>query len=162
MTITVRHVENRDSAALQDIFSCPRAQGETTHLPYPSMAEWEKRTGQSSNGTYFLVAEEAGLVIGQITLWIESTPRRRHVATIGMAVHDDHTGKGVGNTLMEAVLELTDNWLNIRRIELEVFCDNKPAIALYQKFGFVVEGEAKDFAFKNGKYVDALYMARII
>ena len=32
---------------------------------------------------------------------------------------------------------------------------------LYKKFGFEIEGEAKDFAFRNGDYVSAYYMARI-
>ena len=59
------------------------------------------------------------------------------------------------------MLDLADNWLNIRRIELTVYSDNEAAVALYKKMGFVIEGEGKDFAFRNGRYVDAYYMARI-
>ena len=42
-----------------------------------------------------------------------------------MAVHDKHTGKGVANALLSAMIDLADNWLNLRRIELTVYCDNE-------------------------------------
>ena len=64
----------------------------------------------------------------------------RHVGSIGMAVRDDWQGRGVGTALMEAALDLADNWLNLTRVELSVYVDNAPAIALYEKFGFEVEG----------------------
>jgi putative acetyltransferase len=41
-----------------------------------------------------------------------------------MAVRDDWQGKGVGTALMEAALDLADNWLNLTRIELRVYVDN--------------------------------------
>ena len=62
--------------------------------------------------------------------------------------------------MMEAVLDLTDNWLNLTRIELHVYVDDA-AIALYETFGFEVEGTHRRFAFGNGEYVDAYSMARI-
>jgi len=49
----------------------------------------------------------------------------------------------------------------VQRIELEVFVDNEAAIGLYRKFGFVVEGTLRRYAFRDGKYVDVLAMARI-
>jgi L-phenylalanine/L-methionine N-acetyltransferase len=53
----------------------------------------------------------------------------RHVGSIGMAVRDDWQGKGVGTALMEAALDLADNWLNLTRIELRVYVDNAAGIA---------------------------------
>ncbi|RXJ68700.1 GNAT family N-acetyltransferase [Veronia nyctiphanis] len=161
MAITIRHAVSDDLAAIHEIYACPSAQAFTTQLPFPKLATWEKRINQDSSDSYFLVAESEGIVVGHATLWLQSSPRRRHVASIGMAVHDEHSGKGIGSSPMEAVITLADKWLNIRRIELEVFSDNISAITLYRKFGFEVEGEAKDFAFKDGQFVSALYMSRI-
>jgi putative acetyltransferase len=76
-------------------------------------------------------------------------------------VRDDWQGKGVGTALMQAAVGLADNWLNLVRLELEVFTDNEPAVKLYKKFGFVVEGTLSRFAFRDGQYVDTLAMARI-
>ena len=85
----------------------------------------------------------------------------RHVGSIGMAVRDDWQGKGVGTALVEAALDLADNWLNLTRIELRVYVDNSAAVALYKKFGFEIEGTHCRLAFRNGEYVDAYSMARI-
>jgi putative acetyltransferase len=62
---------------------------------------------------------------------------------------------------MEAALDLADNWLNHTRVELHVYVDNAPAIALYEKFGFEVEGMHRRFVFRNGEYVDGYSMARL-
>ena len=83
------------------------------------------------------------------------------MACIGMGVRDDWAGKGVGSVLLGAALEMADNWLNLQRVELTVYTDNQGALALYRKFGFVEEGLARGYAFRQGEYVDALYMARI-
>lgn len=38
---------------------------------------------------------------------------------------------------MTAILDIGDNWLNLKRVELEVNTDNPVAVHLYEKFGFV-------------------------
>jgi putative acetyltransferase len=70
-------------------------------------------------------------------------------------------GKGVGTALMQALVDLADGWLNVFRLELTVFVDNRRAIALYRKFGFEIEGTHKAYALRAGEYVDAHFMARI-
>jgi putative acetyltransferase len=78
-----------------------------------------------------------------------------------MTVRDDWQGKGIGSALIEAVCELADKWLNLSRLELEVYIDNEPAIKLYKKFGFVIEGTCKGYAFRGGEFVDTYLMARL-
>jgi putative acetyltransferase len=55
-------------------------------------------------------------------------------------VRDDWHGQGVGTALIEAAIDLADNWRNLTRLELRVFTDNAPAIHLYEKVGFEIEG----------------------
>ena len=62
---------------------------------------------------------------------------------------------------MSAALDLTDNWFDLRRVELTVFTDNVGAVRLYQNFGFEIEGTLREYAFRNGQYVDAYSMARL-
>lgn len=62
---------------------------------------------------------------------------------------------------MQATIDLAEKWLGLTRMELEVFVDNEPAIHLYKKFGFEVEGTRVAFAFRDGQYVDTLMMARV-
>lgn len=72
-----------------------------------------------------------------------------------------HQGKGVGSALMSAAVDLAENWMGLTRIQLEVYPDNIPGIALYEKFGFEREGVLRGFAFRDGEYVDVIVMARL-
>ena len=87
-------------------------------------------------------------------------PRRKHVGQLGMAVRDDFQGKGVGTALMQAAVDMADHWLDLLRLELGVFVDNEPAVRLYQRFGFVIEGTLTRYAFRAGEYADVYAMAR--
>jgi len=50
--------------------------------------------------------------------------------------------------------------MNLRRVELTVYADNEAAHNLYRKFGFEVEGRLRDYALRDGVFVDTLSMAR--
>ena len=162
MTITVRRTEPGDYEALRQIFAGPTVIWGTLQLPFPSAEQWRKRLAEPPEGLFSLVACVEAEVVGQLGLHTSpNRPRRRHVGQIGMAVRDDWQGKGVGSALMQAAIELADKWLNLRRLELEVFVDNEPAIRLYEKFGFTIEGTLVGFAFRDGQYVDTYMMARV-
>ena len=107
-----------------------------------------------------LVAEVADRVVGNLGLNVYPNPRRRHAGYIGMGVHDAYAGRGVGFALLQAALDVADNWVNLRRIELTVFADNEAALKLYRRTGFVEEGRMTAYAFRDGEYVDALAMVR--
>ena len=51
--------------------------------------------------------------------------------------------------------------MNLRRVELTVYADNEAAQQLYRKFGFEVEGRMRDFALRDGVFVDTVSMARL-
>jgi putative acetyltransferase len=161
MNITIRHTEPGDYEALHKVFNSPRVVEGTLQMPFQSVEQLRKRFAEPPAGMYSLVACVDDEVVGNLGLHTLDRPRRRHVGQIGMGVRDDWQGKGVGSALMVAALDLADNWLNLLRIELTVYTDNAPAIALYSRFGFVVEGTLRSYAFRNGRFVDAQYMARV-
>jgi L-phenylalanine/L-methionine N-acetyltransferase len=161
-TIKVRRAEPRDAEAMHATFSAPQARAGTLQMPYPSVELWRKRLTDVSTTDYLLVAEIDGVVVGNLGLHAASTsPRRKHAASIGMSVHDDWRNRGVGSALMLAALDIADNWHNYLRLELTVYTDNAAALALYRKFGFATEGTLKDYAFRDGRYIDAYTMARL-
>jgi len=160
--IVVRRAEPGDAEGMRAIFSSPRAMAGTLQMPYPSVELWRKRLVDFPSGDYLLVATIAGELVGNAGITaVSKSPRRRHVAGIGMAVRDDRQGRGVGTSLMKAIIALADGWLNYQRLELVVFTDNAAAIHLYQKFGFAIEGTARAHAFRDGRYADTYMMARL-
>ncbi|MEO8084196.1 MAG: GNAT family N-acetyltransferase, partial [Ardenticatenales bacterium] len=131
--ITVRRAAPADADALAAVYAGPKAYGGTLQLPYPSAETWRKRLADPTDGSYHLVACIDGEVVGNLGLHtFPNHPRRRHVGQIGMAVRDDWQGRGVGTALMAAAIDLADNWLNLGRIELDVYTDNAAAIRLYE------------------------------
>lgn len=160
--ITVRHAEPDDYEAMQRIFSGPKAVWGTLQLPFPSVDHWRKRLADPSEGVFSLVACSENELVGQLSLHtFPNKPRRRHAGQIGMAVRDDWQGKGAGTALVQAVIDLAEKWLNLSRLELEVYTDNESGIRLYRKFGFNIEGTLVQYAFRDGQYVDAYAMARL-
>lgn len=162
VNIEIRRVEPSDARAVKEIYECRSVYSGMLQLPFPSVDMWQKKYGNIPDHVHAFVAIIQGEVVGNIGLMVETNPRRRHAATFGMAVKERFQGQGVGSALLAAVIDLADNWLNLKRIEITVYVDNAPAIKLYEKFGFVVEGESKAFAFRNGDWVSAYHMARVV
>jgi putative acetyltransferase len=161
MALTIRRVEPADYAAMAQIFSGPKVVWGTLQLPFPSTETWRKRLEETPDGVFRLAACSAEAVVGQLDIYtFPNHPRRRHAGEIGMAVRDDFQGQGVGTALLQAALDLADQWLNLQRLELEVYTDNAPALRLYQKFGFGIEGTLVRYAFRAGQFVDVYTMAR--
>ncbi|EGQ8078318.1 GNAT family N-acetyltransferase [Vibrio vulnificus] len=161
MEITIRPTSIEDAEALVELYSQPKAQRETLQLPKPSVAMWKERLASIPAGVYSYVALVDGKVVGNIGFQHSQRPRTAHCASFGIGVHDDFHGLGIGSKLIETVTELADNWLNVRRIQIEVNVDNEKAISLYKKHGFVIEGEAVDSSFREGRFINTYYMARI-
>ncbi|MGV2986350.1 GNAT family N-acetyltransferase [Vibrio sp. E150_011] len=161
MNILIRPSEQADAEGLTQLYSQPKAQRETLQLPFPSLSLWEERLANIPVGTYSFVAELDGKIVGNIGLQHSQRPRTAHCASFGIGVHDDFHGMGIGSRLLETVLELTDNWLNVQRVQIEVNADNKAAIALYTKYGFEIEGEALCSVLRDGEFISTYYMARL-
>lgn len=159
--IAVRPYEPRDLPDLHEAWSQPRAVFGTLLDPAVSAAEREKRFANPPPGMAHFVALVEGKAVGSASLHRQERHRRSHAGDIGMAVHDAYAGRGVGTALLAALVDLADNWWNLRRIELDVYADNARAIALYERFGFEREGLRRAFAWRDGGYVDSLSMARL-
>lgn len=160
--LQIRRAEPNDSSVLYEMFSSSRVFGSTLQLPYPSREQWRQRLAEPGEDRFDLVAVASDSVVGMLTMHtFPNRSRRRHVGAIDIVVHAEWHGKGVGKALMSAGIELADNWLNLRRLELEVYTDNAAGIRLYERFGFELEGTLRQHAFRDGQYVDSYIMARL-
>jgi putative acetyltransferase len=136
-------------------------------LPFNNELQWRERLTEITGPgkvDLVLVAERDGTIVGNAGLHpfaLASQVRRRHAASIGIAVASDAQGQGVGTALLQAICDYADRWLGLLRLELTVYVDNARAIALYERFGFETEGRLRGYAMRDGELVDAFSMARI-
>lgn len=98
------------------------------------------------------VIEEEGCLQGYVDLWIMY--EQAQIADIGVSA--DCQRKGVGSRLMQravddAVVKDCEN------LSLEVRVSNAPAIALYEKFGFITANKRKNY-YEDGE--DAWLMVK--
>ncbi|MGF6485911.1 GNAT family N-acetyltransferase [Paraburkholderia sp. JPY419] len=159
-TVRLRAAELDDCEAIAALMNLPGVRPDILSHGYRTAASLRDWLENLAANSMIVLAECDGRVIGQAGLMVH-TGRRAHSASLGIAVHDAYHGCGVGSLLLGALLEAADNALGLRRIELSVFADNAPAIALYQKFGFVMEARARADAVRDGALHDVFHMARI-
>lgn len=82
-------------------------------------------------------------VVGTVSL--NGLPRRMsHRAELGITVLKSEWGKGLGNRLMETVIDYARG-SGIEIVELAVRSDNERAIRLYEKHGFKEFGVYKSY-----------------
>lgn len=161
--LTIRRAEADDCSEISEMFKSPKVYSSTLQVPYPSREYWRRRLTENTEGVYTLVGIIDEHLVGTVTVkTFPDRPRRNHVGVIDICVHGDWQGKGVGGELMRAILDLADNWLNLTRLELEVYADNEAAIHLYERFGFEVEGTLRRHAFRDGEYIDSKVMGRLL
>lgn len=158
--LTIRARTPADAASIAALHNLPGYRHGTLRTPYHSAEEIRKGIENQPATVTALVAILDDQVVGDIGL-TRHAARRAHIGSFGMGVHDAFRGRGIGSALLGEIVAIADHWYNLKRLEMTVYADNEPALALYRKFGFEVEGTLRNFAFREGAFVDALTMARL-
>ena len=86
----------------------------------------------------------------------------RHVAELGVSVTKELWRQGVGCSLLGAALSWGERSAVLRKVFLLVHHENRRAIDLYLKLGFVQKGVHSELLCVEGRYHDCLYMARAV
>lgn len=87
--------------------------------------------------------------------------REKHIASISLAVKEEHQQMGIGQSLLK---EVTD-WAierQITRLELKVLEHNEKALSLFQKNGFQEEGKRLNAVKLDDSFAHEYYMSKIL
>jgi len=104
-----------------------------------------------------LVADDGGRVVGWCDIRRETIPVYAHCGHLGMGVHPDYRGRGLGERLIRAAIDAA-RAAGFERIELSVYGRNTRAAALYRRVGFVHEGTRVRGRKVDGRYDDVHMM----
>jgi L-phenylalanine/L-methionine N-acetyltransferase len=158
--LLIRAREPADLDGFAALMSLPKVRWGTLRLPFASREQYRKWLESPPEGMTAIVAVLDGRIVGSADIR-RGSGRSGHVGSIGMCVHDDFHGRGIGSAMLAALVDAADNWLDLKRLELRVYVDNALAIRLYRNFGFEVEGTLRADAFRAGEYVDSHIMGRV-
>ncbi|ANN79079.1 GNAT family N-acetyltransferase [Bordetella flabilis] len=131
-------------------------------LEAPSLEQTQDfvlRNIERGNPHLVAVAEES--VIGWCDIVPLTHPGFAHTGVVGMGVHADWRGRGVGKALLRAGAGAARQ-AGLQRLELEVYASNDAACRLYEAHGFVREGLKRRGRCLDGAYEDIVIMARLL
>ena len=127
----------------------------------PGFAERLAEMNAKATGAYFL-AEHGNEIVGFLGAYAGALKRARGIVYIAhVGVRKAWRSRGVGSALFAAI----DDWAraqNAWRLDLRVDTQNARAIALYEKYGFAVEGRVVDGALRDGMWCDHFVMAKAL
>lgn len=166
MDLTIRPVAMNDAKEINDMRRMEGIMENILGLPSETVQDSQDYLSRMDAMRHQFVAvvkvdRNTEMVVGTVGLHVNPLPRKRHCGSLGIMVHREYQSMGIGTRLLETVIDLADNWLMLKRLELEVFSDNEKAINLYQKMGFEIEGIRRKAAIRNGRYADEMVMSRI-
>jgi len=106
---------------------------------------------------YAMVLLDGDVLIGSVS--IHNIDHLNRNAFLGIFIgEEEYRGKGYGAEAVQLILEYGFRTLNLNNIMLTVHADNDAAISCYEKVGFREVGRLPEWVFKDGKYIDKLYM----
>lgn len=124
------------------------------------VADFEAALEEGSGRQVFGVFVGTELV-GMVAFDREAGRKEQHRAHIrGMVVDPAARGRGIGRDLMGAVMAFAQAQPGLRLVTLSVTAGNRPAIALYERFGFEVFGRLPEALLVDGVFHAEIEMLR--
>lgn len=161
-SVVIRACEPHDAQRIKDIFSQSSVFKMALDLPFTSLKRWEDFAA-SGNGydVFCFVACIDDVVVGCSRLVMYKKICQKHVGSFGVFVDEKYRLNAVGNKLMEAIIDFSENWLAILRLEVTVSVGNKICLNMCKRYNFEIEGISRKFAYSYGEYIDVYRLARV-
>jgi RimJ/RimL family protein N-acetyltransferase len=168
-SVLVRASVEDDALGLLDCVRAYIDDGEGQVLLPSELTESEEQqrawihTLRRSDHDLVLVAEYEGQIIADLNFQAGKRARIAHWGDIGIGIRPGWRGKGLGSAMLGRLLWWAERAPRVEKISLLVVASNRRAIALYEKWGFRVEGRrARTVKYADGSYDDDLMMARFV
>jgi len=163
MSVVIRPIEEKDirehvevlNSVIQEREYLMYGQGELTPQ---EISDFVKKTMQKG---IMLVAEVDGRVVGWCDIRPGEQEKNRHVGIMGLGIHKEHRGRGIGSKLVEEALKRAKE-KNLAKVELHVFATNARAHALYKKLGLEEEGRQRRSVKIGNRLIDSILMGKFL
>ncbi|MCB0728032.1 MAG: GNAT family N-acetyltransferase [Ignavibacteriae bacterium] len=169
LNVIIRNAHPKDAVQIIDVnlkivnekLYMLRTPGETFYTP---KAEKEKIAQyELSDGSLYIVAETEGKVVGYLDFENGGFKRTKHSGSFSVYIIKEFRRMGIGEILINTLIEWAQSTDLIEKITLAVFSTNENAQKLYRKLGFKEEGRCpKDMKLEDDTYIDSVLMYRFV
>lgn len=157
---SLRLAEEGDFDAYMEAFEAVAAEGRWMGAEAPIDRD-ARRVGfdraVARDDAVLFLADAGGAVVGSIYASLSGG-----VVDLGMFVAAGHRGGGIGSALLEAVID----WARTQqahKVSLAVWPTNYPAIGLYARYGFRIEGtRRRHYRRRSGELWEAVWMGLVL
>lgn len=158
--VRLRPYEPTDPSRLNPAFIEPDVL-DGVGLPMPQSVDGFRRFLEQSHGRtdQLVLAIERlsdGEPIGGIGLMEVNAAAR--TAVLGVWIGRPWWDQGLGTDAVRTLCRYAFRFMNLQRIELNVFATNPRAVRAYEKVGFRTEGTRRRSTFVGGRHVDSYLM----
>jgi ribosomal protein S18 acetylase RimI-like enzyme len=119
--------------------------------------EWRRRI----RSTLFALSNDEP--IGMIVYYFDQGLKTKHIANIyGFYVKAGYRGKGIGTRLLERAMSLIQRNKRIVKVNLAVNPEQRIAVKMYRKAGFVVTGRTEKELKVGRRFCGMLFMEKML
>lgn len=108
---------------------------------------------------HYAIADDNDEYMGTISL--KDVSLKDGNAEYAISLRKCAQGKGIGTAATREIMKLAFESFGLHRVYLNVLSDNVRAISLYERFGFVYEGEFKEHLYLRGEYKSLKWYAML-
>ncbi|GFZ32326.1 N-acetyltransferase [Clostridium zeae] len=163
--VAIREAKKEDAKSIIDFYNV--VGGETDFLSFGKnefirdLKDYEnylEGVHKEENSIIFLAISK-DKIVGIASINSNQKARTKHVGVLGIVVANSFCGLGIGNKMIDYLIQWAKANKITKKISLVTREDNIKAIELYKKFGFEVEGVLKADNYINGVYYNTLMMS---
>ncbi len=161
--LTIRRATVADLEAINAIYNHYVVTSTATYQIAPETIEARRVWFEAHDEQHPVIVAE---VHGQLLGWGALSPfhtREAYARTVenSVYIHHDHHRHGLGGALLEELIRLAQQ-LEYRTIIAGIDSEQAPSIALHERYGFASVGHLNAVGYKFDRWLDVIYMQRML
>ena len=163
--ITIRPATEADLPGILEIYNDSVLHTTATYDYEPRTLEHRRqwfKDHQRDNYAVFVAVDESARIVGWSALNpYHARPGYRFTTENSVYIAADRRGQGIGKQLLEPLIEAA-RARGLHAIIAAIDATNEASIRLHARYGFEQVGHFKQVGFKFGRWLDVVYMQKIL
>jgi putative acetyltransferase len=157
----IRPLHPNDAGSLYNLLGQPSLPNCGHFEPAAEFPALQEFANQPRDDQHRLVAVSDGRAVGLSILGRPPNPRLAHLGQVSFLVIPDRQGQEIGTNLLNALIDIAEKWLNLKRLEADVPANVTAVQHIFRQAGFAAEAIRKESLFGDGQFQDEGSLTRL-